>query len=107
MSNIFLTFVPTKTNNNTMAKKTVKKNEFNDVPVPKPDFHNLTVDELYEELKTARKNGLGKKKIMLSNDDEGNGFHLMFYAVSPAKGFTWGLPHSVNEKNIDDDVILG
>ena len=35
-------------------------------------IHNLTVDELYAELAISRRNGDGKKKIMLSNDDEGN-----------------------------------
>lgn len=42
----------------------------------------LTVDELYAELAKARKAGLGKKKIMLSSDDEGNEYHPMYFAVT-------------------------
>lgn len=98
-----------------MAKaKTTPKNttkvEFNDVPVPRTDFHNLTVDELLSELVIAHKNGNGKKKILLSNDDEGNGFHLMFYSISPARecvAFPHDLPYSVSMKDIDDYVVLG
>lgn len=94
----------------TATKSTTKVQEFNDVPVPKSDFHNLSVEELYEELKIAIKNGNGKKKILLSNDDEGNGFHLMFYSISPARecvAFPHDLPYSVSMKDIDDYVVLG
>ena len=93
-----------------MAKKTTKKVEpkveFNDVPVPKTTVHILTVDELYEELKNARKNGLGNKKILLSDDDEGNGYHYMFYSITPATEFEYGLPATA-KAHIDDYVILG
>lgn len=43
----------------------------------------LTIDELYKALAAERKKGNGKKKILLSTDDEGNGFHECFYAVTP------------------------
>lgn len=73
--------------------------------------HVLTVDELYTELAKARKMGMGNKKIMLSDDDEGNGYHLCFYAVTPAKEVfgdcPYGLPYSVNAKNLDDYVVVG
>ena len=71
---------------------------------------SLTVNELYKELAIAKKNGDGKKKILLSNDDEGNGFHLMFYSVSPAKGnilYQHDLPYSVKMEELDDYVIIG
>ena len=38
----------------------------------------ITVDELYRALAIARKYGFGDKKILLSNDDEGNGYHECF-----------------------------
>ena len=72
--------------------------------------HALTVDELYKELAIARKNGDGKKKILLSNDDEGNGYHLMFYSVSPAKEnitYKYELPCSVKMEELDNYVIIG
>lgn len=86
--------------------------EFKDIPVPKPTVHVLTVDELYKELAAARKKGLGKKKIMLSDDDEGNGYHLMFFAVTDNvkdvfSGLYMNLPYSVKRSELDDYVILG
>lgn len=89
-----------------------KTNEFNDVPVPKPNIHIWTVDDLYKELAEARKKGLGKKKIMLSEDDEGNGYHLMFFGVTEnvADVFSGGylhLPYSVKRSELKDYVILG
>ena len=42
----------------------------------------LTIDELYSILRTERTKGNGKKKIMISTDDEGNGYHPLFFGVS-------------------------
>ena len=88
----------------------VKTNEFNDVPVPKSDIHVLTVDELYKELAIARKNGLGKKKIMLSADDEGNEYHLMFFGLTDNVEDVFSSNYMyppVNRSELKDYVILG
>lgn len=73
--------------------------------------HVLTVDKLYKELSKARKMGMGKKKIMLSDDEEGNSYHLCFYAVTPAKDVfgdePYGLPFSVKKEDLDDYVVVG
>ena len=89
-----------------------KTNEFNDVPVPKRDIHVLTVDELYKELAIARKNGWGKKKIMIPDDDECNGFHLMFHSITDkTEAFFESpymhLPCGVRRSELKDYVILG
>lgn len=42
----------------------------------------MTIDYLYEALVAARAKGLGSKKILITNDNECNGFHEMFHAVS-------------------------
>ena len=42
----------------------------------------ITIDQLYEALKEAREKGLGSKKILITNDDEGNGYHEAFYSVT-------------------------
>ena len=56
----------------------------------------ITVDELYKALAQARKAGMGSKKIMLSNDDEGNGYHECFFSVTTdLKEFGFGRGHSV------------
>lgn len=71
--------------------------------------HVLTIDELYRELAIARNNGLGKKKIMLTEDDECNGLHLMFFGISEADGYVGNvhLPYGVEPNEIGDYVVLG
>ena len=45
-----------------------------------------TIRELHAELVRQIEKGNGDKKILLSNDDEGNGYHAMYYLVSPVDG---------------------
>lgn len=60
-----------------------------------------TVEELMLECYEQVQKGNGKKEILLSDDDEGNGFHILFY------GFTTG--DEVKEYGYDPEkqVILG
>lgn len=74
----------------------------------------LTIDELYRDLGKLRKQGLGSKRILISQDDEGNGYHELFYSVNPnIREFFTGnrydplLPYGVDIDEIDDYVILG
>lgn len=72
----------------------------------------ITVDELYEALAQVRKAGMGSKKIMLSNDDEGNGYHECFYEVTTnmeALELSYNdLPYGVSpEDAVNDYVIIG
>lgn len=39
----------------------------------------VTVNELLEECKKLKKKGLGDRQVYISRDDEGNGFHPLFY----------------------------
>lgn len=54
----------------------------------------LTVKDLYNECKTQIERGNGDRKIMISQDDEGNGYHYLFF------GMTKG------EEMIDDDCFM-
>ena len=45
----------------------------------------LTVKELYERCKAEIQAGRGDNVIMLSVDDEGNGYHYCWYAFTPAE----------------------
>lgn len=76
----------------------------------------LTIDELYRDLGKLRKAGLGGKKILISQDDEGNGYHELFYSVTTdIKSFGFGegwaagmLPYGVSPEDAEEDyVILG
>lgn len=64
----------------------------------------ITVNDLYEMCDIEIKCGFGDKVILISDDDEGNGFHTLFY------GFTTnGFRHMSNlfhDRNNPDDVVL-
>lgn len=74
----------------------------------------ITVDELYKALGQARKQGFGKKKILLSNDDEGNGYHECFFAVTTdvksfGFGSVWGagmLPYGVSPEEAENEYVI-
>lgn len=71
----------------------------------------LTVDQLLAHLVQAHKAGLGGKHILLSDDDEGNGYHELFFGFTPPeKGmFDYGgLPYGLSEKEVlKNYIILG
>ena len=64
----------------------------------------VTVERLLKLLQKQVAKGNGQKKILLSNDDEGNGFHEMYYEITEdvAGNDTWG-----QFDNPQDYVILG
>lgn len=74
----------------------------------------ITVDELYKALDQARKNGFGKKKILLSNDDGGNGYHQRFFTVATdVKSFGFGdgwaagmLPYGVSPEDAENNYVI-
>ena len=71
----------------------------------------VTVDELYRALAIARSDGFGSKKILLSNDDEWNGFHQCFFQVCTdlkALELSYNdLPYGVEPEDVDNYVIIG
>ncbi len=73
----------------------------------------ITVKELEKICKSAINDGFGDKKIILSDYDEGNGYHEMFYGFTPVnkKDYIYSggpiLPNDVDEDNIEDYIILG
>lgn len=79
------------------------------------NMEGITVQKLASLLMQEIAKGNGKKKVMLSNDDEGNGYHEMFFGVTDIDGdmastlesMPYMLPHGVNAENISDYVILG
>lgn len=76
-------------------------------------MNQITVDDLYKALAQARKDGFGRKKILLSNDDEGNGYHECFFTVATdVKSFgfgEWGaamLPFGVSPEEAENDYVI-
>ena len=69
----------------------------------------ITIDELYSILRTERIKGNGSKKIMISTDDEGNGYHPLFFGVTPITDeFNFDTFYGVSFEDAKNDcVILG
>lgn len=71
----------------------------------------LSVKDLYNECKTQIERGNGDRKIMISQDDEGNGYHYLFYGM--AKGeemrdddmFMMSVDENITP--VDDVIVLG
>ena len=70
----------------------------------------LTINELYKECEKQIKKGNGNKVIMLSDDDEGNGFHYCWYTFSACEdNISEYNDYLINEKvaKKEDTIMLG
>lgn len=72
----------------------------------------LTINDLAELINEEIKKGNGAKKIMLSNDDEGNGYHGLYFAFTPTDKIFSGsfpppLPYGVKNEELKDYIVLG
>lgn len=70
----------------------------------------VTVKELADSLNSLVERGFGDKKIVLSDDNEGNGFHGCFFTTTSdkesIKHFVKSLSDSA-EMNPDNIIIIG
>ena len=73
----------------------------------------LTIKDLYDECQKQIIKGNGDKVIMISDDDEGNGYHYLWYAFTNAKEILEDEKYPVysdfseNIAKIEDTIILG
>lgn len=78
----------------------------------------LTIRTLYEYCQREMKKGNGDKKIVISDDNEGNGFHGLFFAFTELKRTPQGIYgeeireyinsiYDSEETNPDNLIILG
>ena len=68
----------------------------------------ITVKDLYEICVEQIKKGNGGKHILISNDDEGNGFHTLFYGFDDSEeGIRYALEYGHDNHSEDEVVILG
>ena len=71
---------------------------------------SITVESLYYSLAAQIAKGNGKKKIMVMDDDEGNGMHPIYFAVTPLDDCdldyinVWGVDKEDVKKNY---VLIG
>lgn len=52
--------------------------------MPRKNFP-ITIDQLIKAAQDAKKKFGGKKYVLLSNDEEGNGYHECYYGFSDGK----------------------
>lgn len=67
----------------------------------------ITVEQLLVLCREAINEGHGKKNIVISDDNEGNGYHGMFYGFSTIDEYTEELIYDSKTKSKDDTIILG
>ena len=73
----------------------------------------LTIEQLYKECAKQIKAGNGKKKILLSGDDEGNSYHECFFGFTSSDSFSFSdpfmastLPFNLNPSKVESDYIV-
>ena len=67
----------------------------------------MAIEQLCELCKMQIQAGNGKKKIVISDDNEGNGYHGLFYGFTPVtEDFEDDIYDSLG-KSPDDTIILG
>lgn len=66
----------------------------------------ITVRDLLKMCQKEIANGNGDKHIVLSDDNEGNGYHGMFFGFSPADDFLDDIYDS-NYNSAKDTIVLG
>lgn len=73
----------------------------------------ITVRELYQFCGEQLRKGNGDKYVLISNDDEGNGYHTLFYQFTTREDCTNDIFASLLEMehdgthSMDDCVFLG
>jgi hypothetical protein len=72
-----------------------------------------TINDLKKAVDAQISLGNGNKRILVSADDEGNGYHELFYLFTPAEMVFDGSPYQpltpfgMNKKDIKNYIILG
>lgn len=66
----------------------------------------MTINELKKHVEAEIRKG--NKTIMISNDDEGNGYHYVWYAFTPANDIP-DLEYEIEPSiaKLEDTIILG
>lgn len=67
----------------------------------------ITIDQLIKDALEAKAIYGGDKYILISNDEEGNGYHECYYTFSNAQELLQGCANAPYDLNPEDCVILG
>ena len=67
----------------------------------------MTIDELIEEAIKAKKQFGGNKYILVSDDEEGNGYHECYFTFGAAKELAYSYCSVPSDLKLEDCVTLG
>jgi len=67
----------------------------------------LTVKDLLKICEQETAKGNGNKVIMISDDDEGNGYHYLWYAFTEAEGLVDEYTICEDIAKAKDTIVLG
>lgn len=67
----------------------------------------LTIDELIAEAVKAKKKFGGNKFVLISDDEEGNGYHECYFSFSSGEEMLDGCAFAPYDLNPQDCVVLG
>ncbi len=67
----------------------------------------LTLDQLISEALKAKKKFGGDKYVLISDDEEGNGYHECYFSFSDAKELLDGCAYAPYDLAPEKCVILG
>ena len=70
-------------------------------------MEQITVEMLFKLCMKAMNNGHGKKNIVISDDNEGNGYHGLFYGFTPVDEEMEFDIYDSQTHSADDTIILG
>lgn len=69
--------------------------------------NQMTVKDLLELCKYEIQKGNGNKHIIISDDNEGNGYHGLFYGFTPCTEEFQNDIYDSNFESEEDAIILG
>lgn len=67
----------------------------------------MTIDELLQEVIRAKAKFGGDKYVLISNDEEGNGYHECYYTFGDGKEMLTGCAYAPYDLSPEECVTLG
>ena len=71
----------------------------------------IKLKDLYRDCALLMEKGHGEKSLVVSNDNEGNGYHGMFFTLTPITNENVddfvGMIDDNNEPNIHNMIVIG
>jgi hypothetical protein len=74
-------------------------------------MQQMKLKDLYKACQKLMKEGKGEKTLILSDDNEGNGYHGMFYTLTEISDedakYYQGCVYDTNEEEVTNCIVVG